>query len=64
MRHAVERELYRTKCEGAWLASEGRPLCALVTRVRAASEDDPWHACDRLLFEVTLFPPPLRVPAC
>ena len=51
MRHAVERELYRTKCEGAWLASEGRPLCALVTRVRAASEDDPWHAsANRLLF--------------
>jgi hypothetical protein len=40
----VSSESCRTKCEGAWLASEGRPLCALVTRVRAASEDGPWHA--------------------
>ena len=39
-------ESCRTKCEGAWLASEGRPLCALVTRVRVASEDDPWHASE------------------
>ena len=54
MRHAVERELYRTKCEGAWLASEGRPLCALVTRVRAASEDDPWHASANSLLRVRI----------
>ena len=51
MCHAASSESCRTKCEGAWLASEGRPLCALVTRVRAASEDDPWHAsANRLLF--------------
>ena len=40
----MSSESCSTKCEGAWLASEGRPLCALETRVRVASEEEPWLA--------------------